>query len=48
MERTLRRGNVHMENVEMILMDADHHKEFWTSKESGMSDSKEFDSHRVK
>ncbi len=41
-------GDTHMENVKMTLADADHHKELWTSRENGKSESMEFDYHRVK
>jgi hypothetical protein len=41
-------GDMHMENVKMTLADADHHKEVWTSTDSGKTSSMEFDLHRVK
>jgi hypothetical protein len=44
-------GTVRMENVKMTMLDADHHKELWTSTEGGKAvagGSMEFDYHRVK
>jgi hypothetical protein len=41
-------GHQHMDSVKLTLADADHHKELWTSTDSGDAGKMEFDFHRVK
>lgn len=41
-------GYPRMDQVKMVLADADHHKEVWTSNDNGKADSMEFDFQRVK
>ena len=41
-------GDTHMDSVKMMIADADHHQELWTSTGAGKPDEMLFDLHRVK